>query len=46
MSAEGGMAIAPTYPDFYIEEIASGVHTIAGVSASIARSWDSSSAGQ
>jgi hypothetical protein len=30
------MAIAPTYPGVYIEEIPSGVHTITGVSTSIA----------
>jgi hypothetical protein len=39
VSAEAGMAIAPTYPDFCIEEIT-------GVSTPIARSRDSSSAGQ
>jgi len=30
------MAIAPTYPGVYIEELPSGVHTITGVSTSIA----------
>lgn len=29
------MAIAPTYPGVYIEEVSSGVHTITGVSTSI-----------
>ena len=30
------MAVAPTYPGVYIEEIPSGVHTITGVATSIA----------
>lgn len=30
------MPVAPTYPGVYIEEVPSGVHTIAGVSTSIA----------
>src|SRR5262249_28035957 len=30
------MAVAPTYPGVYIEEVPSGVHTITGVSTSIA----------
>ena len=30
------MPVAPTYPGVYIEEVPSGVHTITGVSTSIA----------
>jgi phage tail sheath protein FI len=33
---EAEMAIAPTYPGVYIEEVPSGVHTITGVSTSVA----------
>ncbi len=29
------MAVSPTYPGVYIEEVSSGVHTIIGVSTSI-----------
>ena len=29
------MAVSPTYPGVYIEEIPSGVHTIVGVATSI-----------
>ena len=29
------MAVAPTYPGVYIEEVPSGVHTITGVATSI-----------
>ena len=36
------MPVTPTYPGVYIQEIPSGVHTIAGVATSIAAFIDSS----
>src|SRR5450759_2764897 len=39
------MAVAPTYPGVYIEEIPSGVHTITGVATSVAAFLDFFSSG-